>query len=150
MLEQAILAFEGASEGLYDNPGNLNVYAAESGPQFEVTIQGDKSHGMNGAQTFCFDMMLMQVTAAREISPGPSWSTTATCSTRLTGGQVHQAWSYGARLAEEVGFQYIVTINSDQVPGEADRSDGFDVMEHVLEPRLTDQPGGGLFGFEFG
>lgn len=148
MLEQAILAFESASEGLYANPGNLNVYASESGPQFEVTIQGDKSQGMNGAQTFCFDMMLMQVTAPRDISPGFLIHDSHLFDP-IDGRQVHQAWSFGARLAEEVGFQYIVTINSDQVPDAADRSDDFDVMEHVVEPRLTDQLGGGLFGFEF-
>ena len=149
VLEQAILAFEAASEGLYDNPGNFNVSAAESGPVFDVTIQGDKSQGMNGAQTFCFDMMLMQVTAARGISPGFLIHDSHLFDP-IDGRQVHQAWSYGSRLAETLGFQYIVTINSDQVPDEVDRSDGFDVMRYVLEPRLTDQPGGGLFGFEFG
>ncbi len=42
-------------------------------------------------------------------------------------------------------MQYIVTMNSDDLTKA--ESEGFSPAGHVLEPHLTDQPDGGLFGF---
>jgi uncharacterized protein YydD (DUF2326 family) len=58
----------------------------------------------------------------------------------------------GARLAEEHGFQYIVTLNSDFLTSVEAQSDGaFDAEPYMLSTRLTDETeAGGLFGFRFG
>ncbi|WP_433375229.1 DUF2326 domain-containing protein [Streptosporangium sp. CA-115845] len=44
-------------------------------------------------------------------------------------------------------MQYIVTMNSDDLNKAV--SMGFDANPHIIEPHLTDQPDGGLFGFRF-
>lgn len=146
LLKDAIRAFEEASRALYENAGNLNVYATETGPNFEVTIQGMKSHGVTNAQIFCFDMMLMRMATQRGISPGFLVHDSSLFDP-IDERQKERALEYGARLADQFGFQYIVTLNSDQIPTE--RVTNFPLEKYIVPPRLTDEPGGGLFGFEF-
>ncbi|MBO0360506.1 DUF2326 domain-containing protein [Hymenobacter sp. BT186] len=146
LLKDAILAFEEASRALYENAGNLNIYPSETGPNFEVTIQGMKSQGVNNAQIFCFDMMLMRMATRRGISPGFLIHDSSLFDP-IDERQKERALEYGAKLAEQIGFQYIVTLNSDQIPKE--RVTTFPLEDYIIPPRLTDEPGGGLFGFEF-
>ena len=62
--------------------------------------------------------------------------------------QVASCLNIGARLADEIGFQYIVTMNSDRLA--ATEAEGFDRREYVIAPVLTDLGEvGGLFGFRF-
>lgn len=44
-------------------------------------------------------------------------------------------------------MQYIVTMNSDDLNKAV--SMGFEANPYIIEPHLTDQPDGGLFGFRF-
>ncbi len=51
-------------------------------------------------------------------------------------------------MAEELEFQYIVTMNEDDAFKE--KIDGFDLQEHVLPVVLTDaKEDGGIFGLRF-
>lgn len=145
----AILAFETASEGLYTDPGKLSISATDAGPDFDIQMQGDESRGVRSAQIFCFDVMLMTLTQSRDISPGFLFHDSQLFDS-VDGRQVFQAWAHGEQLCREIGFQYIVTINSDQIPQQVDRSDGFLPEDYILEPRLTDEHDGGLFGIRFG
>jgi uncharacterized protein YydD (DUF2326 family) len=62
--------------------------------------------------------------------------------------QVGKALALGKELADKHGFQYIVTMNTDDVPKEVPA--GFSVEAHALPVRLTDATeDGGLFGFRF-
>ena len=66
----------------------------------------------------------------------------------VAGRQVISALKVGAETASELGFQYIVTMNEDDAFKE--KTDGFDLWEHVLPVVLTDaKEDGGLFGFRF-
>lgn len=48
-----------------------------------------------------------------------------------------------------MGFQYLVTMNSDSVPKEGFQEE-FDLKKHILPVRLTDEDEtGGLFGARF-
>lgn len=146
-LDQAILAFEETSRALYEEAGNLTVEETLNGPHFDFTIQGAKSKGVSNMQIFCFDMMLMQICSRRDLGPG-----FLVHDSHIFDGvderQVAAALSLGAKIADEEGFQYIVTMNSDAVP-ESFPSD-FTFSEHVLSVRLTDATDeGGLFGVRF-
>lgn len=56
----------------------------------------------------------------------------------------------GAQLAEEHGFQYIVTLNSDFITSvEAQSDDAFDADSYILSTRLTETEAGALSGFRF-
>ena len=146
-LDHAILTFEDISKSLYEKAGSLTIVESLNGPQFEVRIQGERSKGINNMQIFCFDMMLMRLCAERGIGPG-----FIVHDSHLFDGvderQVAKALQIGAKTAEELGFQYIVTMNSDAIPKEFPGS--FNLNNYVLPVRLTDaKEDGGLFGLRF-
>lgn len=144
--KRAIIAFAEISSRLYETPGQLTITASSNGPQFEVKIQGRKSKGITNMQTFCFDMMLMKICNERGIGPGFLFH-----DSHLFDGvderQIRSALRVGAELAEELNFQYIVTMNSDDLP---DKAEEFDPEPFVLQPLLSDlEESGGLFGIRF-
>lgn len=145
----AIVIFEELSTSLYEQAGHLTIAATPNGPTFEVAIDAQRSKGINSMQIFCFDLMLAELTTKRGIGPG-----FLIHDSHLFDGvderQVAKALQLGANHAERVGFQYIVTMNSDALP-EDGFQDGFDVHQYVNPTRLTDEEEtGGLFGLRFG
>lgn len=146
-LRQAIVAFEDISSSLYEKAGSLTVSPSFNGPQFEIKIEGSRSKGISNMQIFCFDMMLMQLCARRGYGPG-----FLVHDSHLFDGvderQVATALQVGAELSARLGFQYIVTMNSDAIPTSLPSDFQFD--EYVLPIRLTDATDdGGLFGIRF-
>jgi uncharacterized protein YydD (DUF2326 family) len=148
MLQRAILAFEQTSHALYEAAGSFTIKESINGPQFEIVIQGARSKGISNMQIFCFDMMLMRICVQRSISPG-----FLVHDSHLFDGvdtrQVAKAFQVGASFATDLGFQYIVTLNSDVVPQEFPRD--FRLQDYLLPVRLSDaMENGGLFGIRFG
>ena len=145
---EAILQFEELSQALYERAGSLTVSATKAGPRFEFRIDAERSKGITNMQIFCFDLMLTEMCARHDRSPG-----FLIHDSHLFDGvderQVAKALQLGAQRAEAGGFQYIVTLNSDAFPTEGFRP-GFDLKEHVIDTRLTDATEtGGLFGIRF-
>ncbi len=145
---EAILQFEELSEALYERAGSLTVSATKAGPRFEFRIDAERSKGITNMQIFCFDLMLTEMCARHDRSPG-----FLIHDSHLFDGvderQVAKALQLGAQRAEAGGFQYIVTLNSDAFPTEGFRP-GFDLNDHVIDTRLTDATEtGGLFGIRF-
>lgn len=67
----------------------------------------------------------------------------------VDGRQVISALRLGAQISQELGFQYIVTMNEDDAFKET--IEGFDLNDYVLQTRLADAAkDGGLFGIRFG
>lgn len=144
---EAITTFESVSQALYEEAGNLTLNPTDNGLKVEVQIQGQRSRDTNNTKIFCFDMTLMRICAARGI--GPRF---LVHDSHLFDGvderQVARALQLGAETAEQCGWQYIVTLNSDDVP--SGFPEDFDFESHVLAIRLTDETeDGGLFGFRF-
>lgn len=149
LVEDAILTFQRISSALYEDSkaGSFTITPTENGPEFEIQIHGSKSKGVNNMQIFCFDMMLTLLSLKRGRSPG-----FLIHDSHLFDGvderQVGNALALGAELAQMHGFQYIVTLNTDDIPHEL--PSGFNVEDHALEVRLSDaREDGGLFGFRF-
>lgn len=144
----ATLAFENLSQALYERQGVLTISDSPNGPVFNVHIDSQRSRGINNMKIFCFDFMLMELGANHRKSPG-----FLIHDSHLFDGvderQVARALQLGARRAEQGGFQYIVTLNSDALPKEGFDPD-FDINDYILDVRLTDQiESGGLFGIHF-
>lgn len=140
-LDLAILALEHVAQQLYETSGELIISPTEDGPEFQVKMRADKSKGITNMEIFAFDMMLMMVCTQRNISPG-----FLIHDSHLFDGvdtrQIQKALQVGADLAEDYGFQYIVTLNSDVEP------EGFE--KYRIATELTDATDdGGLFGFRF-
>lgn len=146
-LSDAILAFEETSKRLYESAGSMTVEETSNGPQFQFPMQGSRSKGIKNMQIFCFDMMLMQLSAKRGIGPGFLIHDSHLFD-GVDGRQLISASKVGAEMAKELGFQYIVTLNEDDAFKET--IDGFHLKEHLLPVVLTDaKEDGGLFGFRF-
>jgi uncharacterized protein YydD (DUF2326 family) len=150
IVSEAILAFEELSEALYVNEraGSLTIAETENGPDFEIKIDSQRSTGIKNMQIFCFDLMLTELSMRRKTGPG-----FLIHDSHLFDGvderQIAKALQLGAEKAEKLGFQYIVTMNSDAIPKDGFR-DGFDISKYFMSTRLTDATeNGGLFGFRF-
>ena len=147
-VQEAILRFEELSQSLYEHPGSLTIGAGDTGPKFDVKIPSGLSRGIKNMQIFCFDLMLMELQARH----GTSQRFLIHDSHLFDGvdeRQVARALQLGARRAEAGSFQYIVTLNTDDLPREGFDSN-FAVEEHFMDMRLTDaSETGGLFGIRF-
>ena len=147
-LNEAIVGFEELSKSLYEQAGSLTVDAGPNGPSFEVRIDGHRSKGITNMQIYCFDLMMMELCAKQGRSPG-----FLIHDSHLFDGvderQVAKALQLGAERAKTVGFQYIVTMNSDVIPKDGFQ-DSFDINAYIMSTRLTDATeDGGLFGIRF-
>lgn len=147
-VNDAILIFEELSRSLYKQAGRLTIDVDNNGSRFEIKINNQRSKGITNMQIFCFDLMLMELCTRRGTSPG-----FLIHDSHLFDGvderQVAKALQLGAEKAEKLGFQYIVTMNSDAIPSEGFRPD-FNIDDYVLPTRITDAvDDGGLFGRRF-
>ena len=147
-IREAIIKFETLSRSLYERAGSLRVFGSKSGPEFEANIEGERSKGITNMQMFCFDLTLAELGMERRRWPG-----FLIHDSHLFDGvderQVAKALQLGAQRAEEYGFQYIVTLNSDMLPRTGYGKE-FQVDDYILDTRLTDATEtGGLFGFRF-
>lgn len=147
-LDRAIVMFEACSRELYgQGRGHLVIDATDNGPTFDVEVTGKGSVGIDNMQILCFDFTVATILSQRGIGPG-----FLIHDSHIFDGvderQVQAALSLGSRLADEHGFQYIVTMNSDRMP---EPTDSFDPTPFINEVVLTDRgEEGGLFGFRFG
>ncbi|WP_140637119.1 ABC-three component system protein [Methylibium rhizosphaerae] len=150
VLDEAILIIADAIAELYDDrAGRFVVEATENGPEFRISIEGDRGGGIANMEIFCFDLALLQIVTKRYGGPG-----FLIHDSHLFDGvderQVAGALRLGKRTSERLQQQYIVTMNSDifdRLP--ADEST--DLGAAVLDTRLSDKTeDGGLFGFRFG
>ncbi|MFC5527664.1 ABC-three component system protein [Rhodanobacter ginsengisoli] len=147
-LAEAIVAFEETSQRLYESAGSMTVDETSNGPMFKFPMQGQRSKGIKSMQIFCFDMMLMRLCHKRQIGPGFLIHDSHLFD-GVDGRQVISALRLGSEISQELGFQYIVTMNEDDAFKET--IEGFDLNDHVLPTRLTDATeDGGLFGIRFG
>jgi uncharacterized protein YydD (DUF2326 family) len=146
-LSEAISAFEETSQRLYESAGSMNVEDTGNGPTFHFPMQGSRSKGIKNMQIFCFDMMLMRLCVSRSMGPGFLIHDSHLFD-GVDGRQLISALKVGAETAQELGFQYIVTMNEDDAFKES--TTGFNLSDHVLSTVLTDATDdGGLFGFRF-
>lgn len=147
-IREAVLIFENLSASLYEKQGSLEISDSPNGPVFEVKIDSKRSQGITTMQIFCFDMMLIELGIRYRRSPG-----FLVHDSHLFDGvdsrQIAKALQLGAKRAETIGFQYLVTMNSDALPKEGFESD-FDISKYILPVKLTDAiDTGGLFGLHF-
>jgi uncharacterized protein YydD (DUF2326 family) len=148
-LDKAILFIGAAISDLYgDRTGEFVVAAKDSGPAFEITIQGDRGGGISQIEIFCLDLALMSLTA--ESNRGPRF---LIHDSHLFDGvderQVSKALQLGKATADGIGGQYLVTMNSD-IFDRLPLPSTFNRAAIVLPTRLSDDgEAGGLFGFRF-
>lgn len=148
-LDKVIDQFQQLGEEIYDDRAvSLLIEATKKGQlKVQPTIDGDTSAGIQGVKAFLLDIVC--VASAIELGRAPRILIhDSQLFDSMDDRQISSCLNIGARLSEERGFQYIVTINSDRLT--AAEEEGFDRRDYVLSPTLTDaDEEGGLFGFRF-
>lgn len=147
IVNEASTTFSSISQRLYERPGELAISATEAGLKFLPSTPFDHSAGVMSMEIFCFDWTIATLCAKRGMGPGFLVHDSHLFEP-VDGRQFGKALALGARLAEETGVQYIVTLNSDELQ-RAEIESGEVLQSYVVEPRLSDQPNGGLFGIRF-
>jgi uncharacterized protein YydD (DUF2326 family) len=148
-LAPAFVIFERLSQRLYSDEqhGRLIIAATENGPEISATIPRGRSQGITNMQVYCFDMDIATLWSRRGQGPGFLFH-----DSHLFDGvderQRDAALQYGAEYAKAEGFQYVVTLNSDEIPEQL--PSGELLAPYILPQRLTDYgEDGGLFGLRF-
>jgi uncharacterized protein YydD (DUF2326 family) len=113
-------------------------------------IAADGSAGISSVKTFIMDMVTMCMAQKTGHSLGFLIHDSGLFDP-VDSEQIASCLNIGSRLAEEWGFQYAVTMNSDDLRSAiADSGGAFDEEPHLLELRLSDQEDKQkLFGFGF-
>jgi uncharacterized protein YydD (DUF2326 family) len=148
-LDRAIILIADAINELYDDrEGRLEVEATDNGPEFSISIEGDRGGGISNMEIFCFDLALFQIVGDRLGGPG-----FLIHDSHLFDGvderQIARALSLGKSAADDQSQQYIVTMNSD-IFDRLPPIENVDLSEAILPTRLSDDSEtGGLFGFRF-
>lgn len=149
-LDEAILLIADAIAELYeDRQGRFVVEATGNGPEFKISIEGDRGGGISNMEIFCLDLALLQITTRR--IGGPEF---LIHDSHLFDGvdkrQIARALALGANATSSGSLQYIVTMNSDIFETLPLAEEGLDAQKIVVETRLSDETEtGGLFGFWF-
>ncbi|NYH52982.1 uncharacterized protein YydD (DUF2326 family) [Nocardiopsis arvandica] len=135
-----------ASDRRRSDSSYLAFQARRSHLEIELKLEADDSTGISNMKMFCFDLTWAVI--AHRVGRGPDF---LVHDSKLYDGvderQVARALELAARVTEEEGMQYVVTMNSDDLT-KAQRT-GFDAHPYVITPRLDDSETGGLFGFRF-
>jgi uncharacterized protein YydD (DUF2326 family) len=147
IVDQASRTFSEISERLYESAGQLAISANEQGLKFLPTMPSSQSAGVMSMQIFCFDFTMASICRSREMGPGFLVHDSHLYEP-VDGRQFARALRIGAEYASEIGIQYIVTLNSDELT-RAETEGGEDFRAFVLDPVLSDAPEGGLFGIRF-
>lgn len=147
MRERAVSLFNANSQFLYQAPGKLIIDFLPNGFRFNVDIERSGSDGIDKMKIFCFDLMLAQLWSTRQPTPG-----VLVHDSRLFDGvderQRARALQLARREAEARDFQYICTLNSDNVP-HAELGPDFNLDAFVRLRLSDDSPAGSLLGIRF-
>lgn len=145
-LNEAALLYADLSRAVSERSSILEIEPTSKGLRMEITGGPNKSPGIREQQMFCLDMLLTVMQSKREKSLGFLVHDSHLFDA-MDERQIANAIEVGARLSQQYGFQYIITMNSDRIPYHEFSAD-FDFDRHVIQPHLTDETEtGGLFGF---
>lgn len=148
-LDRVILLVNDIINDLYDDrTGNFGVSATDRGPEFKISIEGDRGGGIASMEIFCFDLALFSMLSSDGRGPG-----FLVHDSHLFDGvderQIAKALALGSRVTSGASLQYIVTMNSD-IFDRLPLPQGLDLQGAVLPTRLSDETAsGGLFGIRF-
>ena len=148
-LDEAIILVAETISSLYeDRTGRFVVEATENGPDFHISIEGDRGGGISKMEIFCLDLTLFKL--AGRYFGGPHF---LIHDSHMFDGvderQVATALALGQRAANDTESQYIVAMNSD-IFDRLPFSEEIDTAKAILPTRLSDEAEtGGIFGFRF-
>lgn len=146
--KQAITLFNASSQALYEVPGSLVIDINDkTGYQFGVDIKRTGSTGIEKMKVFCYDLMLIQRWQQQPYSPGILIHDSALFD-GVDERQVGLALQLMVNESEKHGFQYICTLNTDQIPSN-DELRNFSLDPYCALRLKDDRPENSLLGLRF-
>jgi len=149
LLDDSMALFSRLGKEIYSDRNVSLIIKPTSEGILEITprIDGDSSTGISEVKTFLLDIVCL-ISAIR-IGRAPRFLVhDSRLYDSMDDRQVASCLNIGARLADEHGFQYIITMNSDRLDSVA--QEGFEGRDYIIDSVLTDRgESGGLFGFRF-
>jgi uncharacterized protein YydD (DUF2326 family) len=147
ILEDAASLFEEISSEIYSIPATLEIKADKDGLEFEIEHPDIGSLGVRSVQIFTFDLTMALICAKRGAWPGFLIHDSHIFD-GVDGRQVARAMEIGGKRLGEIGGQYIITMNSDDL-GKAEIEGNIKFDKCIVKPELDDSPAGCLFGIRF-
>jgi uncharacterized protein YydD (DUF2326 family) len=145
--EKAIELFNAFTERLYNVPGRLVIDVAATGFKYDVEIERSGSSGVGNMKVFCYDMTIASLWA--EKSPSPKL--VVHDSAIFEGVDERQralALEVAAKEVDARQFQYICTLNFDEVPW-SEFTEGFNLRLFVKATLTDSSASGSLLGIRF-
>jgi len=142
--EKAIELFNKNSEALYELPGKLIIDITSTGFKFNIDIERMGSTGIGNMNIFCYDFVIAELWADKKPSPG-FLVHDSNIFDGVDSRQVAHAIELASRSTVQNGFQYILMMNSDNIPYN-DFSLGFDIEPFVRLRLGDDSPSAGILG----
>lgn len=140
--------FDSNTHALYERAGKLIVHLdPNAGYKFDVDISRSGSTGVDKMKVFCYDLMRAELWSKRDVRPG-FLIHDSTLFADVDERQVARALELGEQKSRECGFQYIVCLNSDNIP-HSEFSEGFEIDKFVRLKLTDNEPCGRLLGIEF-
>lgn len=147
-VDKAISLFNKNSTVLYERPGVLAVDVQKSGYTYNIEIERSGSQGINYMKVFCYDLTLSQLWS--EVIKDHVLIHDSTIFDGVDERQTARSLELAASEAEQKGFQYICTLNSDDVPNGEFSSEFKKKFDSSVRLTLTDkEPEQSLLGFRF-
>lgn len=147
-LRTLITRFEEIITALYEERnGSLVIDAKDTGPDYRIVLEDGRSQGIGHMAVYAFDLLTSELLAERSLGPG-----FLVHDSHLFDGvdsrQVANALHLGTERANAAQFQYIVTLNSDDIPDRFPTD--FDFTNHTVGALLSDASDADrLFGIAF-
>ncbi len=144
--EKAVAEFNENSKALYNESGNLIINVSEDGYSFRVEIPRSSSEGVGKMKIFCYDLMLVDLFAKRNMINFLIHD--STIFDGVDSRQTAHALEHAQLKALQTGFQYICAFNSDMLPLN-DFNSNFDLNSFVRITFKDQDPKDSLMGFRF-
>ena len=148
-IKHARAIFNENSESLYKSSGDFIVDIKDSGYAFRVNIpgKGSDSRGISQMKTFCYDLMRAELWSRRDVRPG-FLIHDSDIFAGVDERQIARALQLAERKSRDFGFQYIVCLNSDMIPGD-EIFQGFKLDDYIRLRLEDDSQEGSLLGIQF-
>lgn len=143
----AIDRFNKNTQALYETPGRLIIDVSDKGFEYDVKIDRSDSQGVSHMKIFCFDLMLMQLWAERGGGPGFLVHDSALFD-GVDERQIAAALELARAESERLGFQYVCSLNSDDLPRD-ELGEGHPVLDAVVLELHDEDPSGMLLGVKY-
>lgn len=135
-LKEEIAIFNKNSVFLYDKSANLVVDVDKNGNYKYTIVRDIKSEGIERMDIFCYDLMLVEM-FRKNVPNGLDFVFhDSTLYDAVDSRQKAKAIELAAQKSLDHNFQYVFTINSDQLPKD-DFSEDFNYNDFVVK-RLSD------------